>query len=421
MTAPFSISHDPLSRRAFLRGAGVAFALPLLDAMRPAFAADDVKQTPRRMIAIQTNMGILPQFFFPEKAGRDYELTPYLQKLAAQREQFTVFSGTSHPGVTGAHAAEKCFLTGTPHPERGGFRNWVSLDQYAAELIGNRTRYPSLVLANSNEGSTLSYTRSGAPIPSEKSPKKLFQKLFVQGKPEEVAANVEALKQGRSLLDFVGEQSKRLNRSLSKSDQNRMDQYFTSVRDLEQRLASSESWEHQTKPVVSAKLPEDIDDAKAFVQRTRLFFDVIKLALETDSSRVISLFIDTTVIHNITHHGNRPEVLDELRRHEEGQFDALGGFLKSLSETKEEGDSLLDRTMVLYGTCMGSANSHSNVNLPALLAGGGFKHGQHLAFDQQNNYPLTNLFVSMLQRLGIETDQFSTGKGTFRGLEMTHG
>ncbi len=252
--------------------------------MRPAFAADDAKQVPRRMIAIETNMEILPQFFFPEKAGRDYELTPYLQKLAAQRDQFTVFSGTSHPGVTGAHAAEKCFLTGTPHPERGGFRNGVSLDQYAAELIGNWTRYPSLVLANSNEVSTLSYTRSGAPIPSEKSPKKLFQKLFVQGKPEEVAANVEALKQGRSLLDFVGEQSKRLNRSLSKSDQNRMDQYFTAVRDLEQRLGGSETWEHQPKLVVSAKPPEDIDDAKAFVQRTRLFFDVIKLALETDST-----------------------------------------------------------------------------------------------------------------------------------------
>ena len=169
MTAPFSISRDPLSRRAFLRGAGVAFALPLLDAMRPAFAADDAKQIPRRMIAIETNMGILPQFFFPEKAGRDYELTPYLQQLAAQRDQFTVFSGTSHPGVTGAHAAEKCFLTGTPHPERGGFRNGVSLDQYAAELIGNRTRYPSLVLANSNEGSTLSYTpeRRSDPVGEE--------------------------------------------------------------------------------------------------------------------------------------------------------------------------------------------------------------------------------------------------------------
>src|SRR5262249_24227852 len=144
----------------------------------------------------------------------------------------------------------------------------------------------------------------------------------------------------------------------------------------------------------------------------------IKLALETDSSRVISLFIDTTVIHNITHHGNRPEVLAELRSKEEGQFAALGKFLKSLHETKEAGSSLLDRTMVLYGTCMGSANSHANTNLPVLLAGGGFKHGQHLAFDTQNNYPLTNLYVSMLQRLGIETGEFSSGKGTFRGLEM---
>jgi hypothetical protein len=190
------------------------------------------------------------------------------------------------------------------------------------------------------------------------------------------------------------------------------------VRDLEQRLAASESWEYKPKPVVDAEPPEDIDEPKAFVQRSRLFFDVMKLALETDSSRIMSFFIDTTVIHNITHHGNRPEVLTELRGHEEGQFDALGGFLKALAESKEEGQSLLDRTQILYGTCMGSANSHSNVNLPVLLAGGGFKHGQHLAFDQQNNYPLTNLFVSMLQRLGIETDEFSTGKGTFRGLEM---
>jgi len=418
MPASFSIRRSPLTRRTFLRASGLALALPWLDAMRPVRGADAPGATPRRMICIETNMGILPQFFFPEKEGRDYEFTPYLQKLAANRGDFTVFSGTSHPGVTGGHAAEKCFITGTPHPERGGFRNWVSLDQYAAELVGNHTRFPSLVLANTTEGMTLSYTRSGAPIPSERSPKKLFQKLFVQGNAEEVAASVEALKQGRSLLDFVGDQSRRLQRALSKGDQQRMDQYFTAVRDLEQRLAAAESWEYKPKPVVSAKPPEDVDEPKAFVQRSRLFFDVMKLALETDSSRIMSFFIDTTVIHNITHHGNRPEVLGELRGHEEGQFDALGGFLKALSESKEEGQSLLDRTMVLYGTCMGSANSHSNVNLPVLLAGGGFKHGQHLAFDRENNYPLTNLFISMLQRLGIATDEFSTGKGTFRGLEM---
>lgn len=419
MQPPFAISRAPLSRRTFLRGAGLTISLPLLDAMIPAFGAESTVPVPRRMVAIETNMGILPQFFFPEKAGKDYESTPYLERLAAHRQNMTVFSGVSLPGVTGGHVAERCFLTGTPHPERGGFRNWVSIDQFAAERIGNKTRYPSLVLAMSSEGGqTLSFTRSGAPISAERSPKKLFQTLFVQGKPEEVAANVEALKQGRSMLDFVSDQSKRLNRSLSKADQRRMDQYLTSVRELEQRLHSSEEWEYKPKPIVTAKAPDDIDDAKAFVQKTRLMLEVIKLALETDSSRLVSLFIDTTVIHNITHHGNRPEVLSELRGHEEKQFDALGSFLSALNDTKEEGQSLLDRTMVLYGTCMGSANSHSNSNLPVLLAGGGFKHGQHLAFDTQNNYPLSNLFVSMLQRLGIETNEFSTGKGTFRGLEM---
>lgn len=408
----------PLSRRTFLRGAGVTLALPLLDAMRTGRADEAPTAVPRRMVTIETNMGILPQFFFPEQAGADFTLSPYLERLAAHRRQLTVFSGVSLPGVTGGHAAERCFLTGTPHPERGGFRNGVSLDQYAAELIGNRTRYPSLVLAMSSENGTLSYTRSGAPIPAEKSPRKVFEKMFVQGRPEEVEANVEALRQGRSTLDFVSEQSKRLGRSLSPADQRRMDQYFTSVRELEQRLHSSQEWERQPKPTVEAKPPVDIEDARQFVNKTRLMFDVMKLALETDSSRLISLFIDTTVIHNITHHGNRPEALEELRRHEEGQFDALGNFLTALSQSQEQGETLLDRTMVLYGTCMGSANSHSNVNLPVMLAGGGFRHGQHLAFDTENNYPLSNLYVSMLQRLGIETDKFSSATGTMRGLEL---
>lgn len=409
-----------LPRRNFLRAAGATLALPMLEAMNPVFgkAADAARQVPRRMVAIETNMGILPQFFFPEKAGRDYEASPYLEKLAAHREQMTVFSGVSHPGVTGGHAAERCFITGTPHPERGGFRNWVSLDQFAAEQIGNKTRYPSLVLAMSNEGSTLSYTRSGAPIPSERSPRKLFEKLFVQGNPEEVEANVEALRQGRSMLDFVGEQSRRLNRTLSKADQARMDQYFTSVRELEGRLHSAEEWEYKPKPKVDAKPPNDIDDSREFVAKTRLMFDVMKLALETDSTRIISFFIDTTLIHNITHHGGRPEAIAELRAKEEAQFDALNGFLTALATAKEDGESLLDRTSVLYGTPMGSANSHSNVNLPVLLAGGGFKHGQHLGFDKENNYPLANLYVSMLQRLGIDEEKFATSTGTMRGLEM---
>jgi hypothetical protein len=420
MPSAFSVGHAPLSRRTFLRGAGVALALPWLESMLPAcHGTPPPAAVPRRLVAIETNMGILPQFFFPDRPGRDYALTPYLQKLARVRDQFTVFSGVSHPGVTGAHAAEKCFLTGTPHPERGGFRNWISLDQFAAERVGNHTRFPSLTLAMSSENNqTLSFTRSGAPLPAERSPNRLFQRLFLQGRAEEIAATVEALRQERSMLDFIADQSRRLRRSLSPADQQRLDQYFTSVRELEQRLLSLEQWEHRPRPRVNAQPPQDIDDAREFVRKTQLMFDVIKLALETDSSRLISLFIDTTVIHNITHHGNRPEVLAELRSKEEAQFEALDNFLRSLSDTREAGQSLLDRTMVLYGTCMGSANSHSNVNLPVLLAGGGFRHGQHLAFDQQNNYPLTNLFVSMLQRLGVETNEFSTGRATMRGLEM---
>ncbi|MGK0187353.1 MAG: hypothetical protein ACI9R3_003140 [Verrucomicrobiales bacterium] len=408
-----------LQRRTFLRGVGSCFGLPLLEAMSPSFAAAEEVGAPRRMVAIQTNQGIMPQFFFPEKTGRDFAMTPYLERLAGHRERMTVFSGVSLPGVDGGHAADKCFLTATPHPARGGFRNGISLDQLAADTVGNETRYPSLVLAMTNENRTLSYTRSGAPIPAENSPRKLFEKLFMQGRPDEVESRVEALRQGRSMLDFIGDQSKRFNRTLSNDDQHRMDQYFTSVRELERRMHSAEEWQYKPKPKVDADVPQDNTQRNAFGPRTQLMFDVMKLAMETDSTRIISLFVDTTGLHNLTHHGGRPDAISELKQHETDQFDALNHFLTSLSEVTENDVPLLDHTMVLYGTCMGSANSHTNLNLPVLLAGGGFKHGQHLAYDAQNNYPLSNLYVSMLQRLGMEVDAFATSQGTMRGLEMS--
>ncbi len=250
-----------------------------------------------------------------------------------------------------------------------GFENGISLDQFAAEHIGSQTRFPSLVLAITNENTTVSYTRSGAPIPADKSPRLLFEKLFVQGRPDEIEARVEELRRGRSTLDFVADQSKRLSRNLSNVDQQRLAEYQSSVRELERRLHSAQEWEHRPKPKVDAKPPAENMDPKQFVERSGMMFDVMKLALETDSTRIVSLMIDTTVIHNITHHGNRPEVLEELKGHEQRQFDALNRFLTGLRSTGEQGSSLLDRTMVLYGTCMGSANSHSNDNLPVMLAG----------------------------------------------------
>ena len=230
------------------------------------------------------------------------------------------------------------------------------------------------------------------------------------------------------MLDFVSNSAKRLQRDLGPRDRERLEQYFSSVRDLEQQFVSSEAWERRPKPTTTAPQPQDIADEKRLIDRTKLMLDMVRLALETDSTRLITLFINplgvlqipgvTRETHSLTHHGNVPEAIDELRKIEEAQLRVLAEFFGGLQGVVEEGDSLLQRTMVLYGTCMGSANAHSNTNLPVLLAGGGFKHGQHLAFNRERNYPLANLFVSMLQRLGLETDRFASSTGTLRGLEM---
>lgn len=406
-----------LTRRSFLRGAGVCLSLPLLDAMR-AQAAPAAK--PRRLVCVQTNMGILPQFFFPAKAGRDFDLPPYLKLLEKHRAQLTVFSGVSHPDVDGGHAAEKVFLTAAPHPGGPAFRNTVSLDQFVAEEVGVATRFPSLTLAATAENPVVSVTRSGIPIPPERSAAKLYKQLFVNATPAEVEARVRDLRKGRSLLDVVGDSAKQLEKTVGPRDRDRLDQYFTSVRDLERRMVRLEEWERKPKPRVKAPPPTDVTDPQKFVEKARLLLDMVRLALETDSSRIVSFFLDATPIHAITHHGNRPETLAELRKVEELQFTVLNNFLTALAEVKEGGEPLLERTAVLYGTCMGNANSHSNHNLPVLLAGGGFRHGQHLAFDPKpgKNYPLPNLFVSLLQRLGIAADKFASSTGTMRGLEL---
>ncbi|QOV88589.1 DUF1552 domain-containing protein [Humisphaera borealis] len=420
-----------LSRRTFLRGTGVALSLPLLDAMIPALArakAVEAAARPRRMIAIQTNMGILPQFFFPEGTGKDYKPSEYLKVLDGYRDRMSVFSGVSHPGVDGGHAAEASFLTAAPHPGSGAFRNTVSLDQLAAEQIGPATRFPTLATRIGNERGSLSYTRGGVMIPSERSPAALYRQMFVQGTAKEIDARLTDLRTGRSVLDFVNDSAKRIEKDLGPKDKDRLDQYFTSVRDLEKNMVKSEEWEKKPKPSVAVPEPKDVD-GRQMTASHKLMYDVIRLALETDSTRLVTVFINTIgnasdiagvthETHSLTHHGNRPETLTELKTIETMQFHALADLLKGLDATKEGEQTMLDRTMVLYGTCMGSANSHSNINLPAILVGGGFRHGGHVAFDTKKNHPLPNLYVSMLQQLGLEIDRFATSTGTMRGIEV---
>jgi hypothetical protein len=426
MAGPYFALNRPLARRTFLRGAGVALALPWLDAMTPAFARGPAAP-PRRMLAVQTSMGILPQFFFPEGTGKGYKASPYLDLLRDFREQMTVFGGVSHPYVDGGHAGERSFLTAAPHPASGAFKNTVSVDQLAAERVGAATRFPSLVTQVGIENRSMSFTRGGVMIPPERSPAALYRRMFVQGTPSQVAARTEDLRIGRSALDFVNDRAKTLQKDLGPKDRDRLDQYFTSVRDLEAQLAKAQEWERKPKPTPPAPEPKDAERGQ-LITASKLMYDTVRLALETDSTRIVTVFVHTLGVatdipgvthetHSLTHHGNRPETLTELRAIEEAQFKALAGLLGGLRAAKEGGESLLDRTMVLYGTPMGSANAHSNVNLPVLLAGGGFRHAGHLAFDTKKNYPLPNLFVSMLQRLGLEVDKFASSTGTMRGLD----
>jgi len=413
-----------MNRRQFLRTAGAAIALPALE----SFAAESVP--PRRMLAIMTNMGVMPRYFFPDKVGRDYESTPYLDLIRAHRDRFTVFSGVSHPGVDGNHSSERSFLSCAPHPGASNFKNSISLDQFAAEQIGAQTRFGSLVLSVGRDHmGTPSTTRDGVQLPAERNPSALYRRLFVQGTPQEVERSIDDLRKGGSILDFVRDEARSLEKGLPARDKERLDQYFTSVRELEQRLQHAESWERKPKPVVPAPMPKDIPSDTEVEAQTNLMYDTMRLALETDSTRIITIYLGPLLItpnipgvknqtHALTHHGNDEAKIAELKKIEEAQFRSLARLLDGLTSVKEGNGTLLDNTMLLYGSNLSNANSHDTTNLPLIFAGGGFKHGQHLAFDKKNNKPLANLFVTMLQRMGIEREQFASSTGTMTGVEV---
>ena len=437
-TAPFVTTRQPLSRRRFLQGAGIALALPFLDSMLPRLARGATSSSPlapaavpRRMFAVCNNLGVLSQQFFPTGTGRDYAPSDYLQHLQDYRNDFSVFSGVSHPSVDSGHPADVCFLTAAPHPGSGSFHNTISLDQVIAERIGIMTRFPSLTLSVNTRSRSLSCTGTGVAIPPEDKAAEVFKQLFLQGTQAEVDTQVQKLDIGRSILDTVAAQARTLERTLGPGDRERLDQYFTSVRDLEHRLQVSKGWETKPKPVVDVPVPVDPANPSAYMAKVKLMYDLARLAFQTDSTRSITLMLDsastpavdgitevaiTEGYHNLSHHGKSPEKLAQLRALDHAHMRHLSDLFGSLKGIREGGDTLLDRTMVLYGSNLGDANAHVCTNMPILFAGGGFRHGQHLAFDRERNYPLPNLFVSMLQRMGIEEDRFASSTGTMRGL-----
>jgi hypothetical protein len=435
--APFIATRPAISRRRFLQGVGVAMSLPLLDAMHPRIARATsntvaANATPRRMLGICNNLGLRPDLFFPTGAGREYVASPYLKLLEAHRNDFTVISGVSHPNVDGGHPSDISYLTAAPHPASSSFRNTISLDQHIAERIGTLTRYPSLTLAVNGAARSLSWTGSGVAIPPDERASDVFNQLFLQGTPEQVEAQIHRLDTGRSILDAVADQAKELQRDVGTRDRSRLEQYFSSVRDLEHRLQESREWERKPKPVVSAAAPAEFGSPAQYMDKLKAMYDLARLAFETDSTRAITLMLNsvaTPVItiagetitdsyHNLSHHGKADDKLAQLRVLDEWQMKLLAKLFGDLKAVSEGGEPLLARTMILYGSNLGDANAHSTTNLPTLFAGGGFRHGQHLAFDRAQNYPLPNLFVSMLQRMGFEEEKFASSTGAMRGLEM---
>lgn len=418
---------NPLSRRTLLRGAGVAIGLPLLDAMQPsAFAA--APSVKRRMVAINVGLGLHAPNIIPAQSGRNYQLPTYLKVIEDLRDDFTVISGASHPSVGGGHMSAKSFLTAARHPNSAGFKNTISLDQFAAEQLGSETRFGSLTLTISSPG--LSWSRSGVEIPAESRPSKLFQKMFLEGKPAEKAAQIQRLKDGQSVLDAVMGPTASMKRRLDGRDREKIDQYLGALREAEQRLVKAEAWEQRPRPTIDVDPPRDQPDRTRVLERLGLMYDMMHLAIETDSTRFITFFdtgmnavpkisgVDTDY-HMLSHHAKDPAKIAQLTIVETEMIKVFGQFLTKLSQSSEGGHSLLDNTMVLFGSNLGNASSHDTKNMPIILAGGGFRHGQHLAFDQSNNYPLPNLFVSMLQRLGLETEVFASSTGTMDGLEMS--
>lgn len=418
-----NIRHAPLSRRSFLRGTGVSLALPFLESMWPQRASAAESAAPKRMVAICTSLGIYGPALFPTEVGKEYKSTPYLDLLKENRNDLTVFSGLSHPEQSGpdGHVSEMTWLTSARHPGMGGFRNTISIDQFIAEKKGLETRYASLVLGTNNVSQ--SYTRSGVMIPADTKPSAIFAKLFMNGSKWEVENQMRKIREGRSIMDAVSEEAKRFSSKMGAADRDKLDEYYTSVREMEGRLATTEDWVKKPKPVIDAKAPQDINENADIVGRMQLLFELVPLALQTDSTRLITILVQgrgdvppipgvTIDHHNLSHHGQDPEKIRQLELVEKAEMVAYSTLLSSLKRKTEGGQTLLDNTSVLFGSNLGNANSHDWRNLPILLAGGGFKHGQHVACDAKNNTPFANLFVQIMQKMGVEADTFGSSTST---------
>ncbi len=419
------------TRRTFLKAAGITIALPLLESL-PRVTAGDVGQgSPRRLVCVGNEFGMYPGSFWPSSTGADYELTPLLKPLEPHRREFTLFSHLDH-GMKGGHFAVHTYLTGVKAAEAKSMpEGGISLDQRAAEFVGSATRFPSLTIGSEDGlhgGCQMSWTRTGTRVPPIQGPRELFRALFVDDGADAKRLAADRVRLQGSILDAVLGDATSLGRRISKTDSQKLDEYLASVRDVETKLQLDRHWQNIPKPSTDYPEPQN----QGLTKDLPAIYDLMALALQTDSTRVATLEIGGSFAasdlgirkgyHSVSHHGQDPaniELLVQIEMYQMEQFARFLDKLGSLREPNSDG-TLLDHTMALLGSGMGNANSHTNSDLPIILAGGGFRHGEHKQYPQESRrrVPLCNLFVSMLQQFGVETDTFGTSTGTLSGLEL---
>ena len=443
-----------LSRRHFLRGIGATMALPLLDAMSPLRAAGAAAK-PCRSVFVYIPNGVNGMTWQVTKAGRDFELSPSLKPLENHREQMTIFSGLHHPnGLGQAHVCADTWLTGAKIDAQSArqYHNTISVDQMMAEITSKDTRFSSLELSISsgtgqpNNSSTLAFSRDGVPLPAEDNPRVVFDRLF-GAEPGGIPTQRAALNKRHSVLDCVLDEAKTLRLGLGSEDKTKLDEYLHSVRDVEQRTERLDAWLDVPKPQVDAVPFQRNVSKNQAGEYYRTMYDLIVLALRTDMTRVVTYMSGsegnglaipeigiTQSRHQLSHHNGDPEVLARLAKSDAFIMQQFAYFLDKLKSEKDGEEPLLDRTMVLFGSGMSYGHSHSNSNLPILLAGGnglGLKHGQHLDYNQpadgyQLDYDewrnlcgkpkdekarLSNLMLTMLHKMDVHSEQFVDSLG----------
>lgn len=430
----------PLSRRTLLQAAGVGLALPFLDAMRPLAAADPktaaadpltAATAPARALFVYVSNGVTNEGWYPKATGRDFQLAPSMAPLADFRDQLTVISGLSHYKCdTGAHTGGDCWLTGqNPNAGGRGYQNGISIDQLLADKLGEATRLPSLQVGRvsgaggPNNTATVAFDRRGTPLPCESSAKELFQRLFIADSQDAIERQEARLIQRRSIMDELLGQMKQLDGQLGAADRARLDDYLTAVRTAEKQLERDRSWLRKPKPAVAK------EDAPAEATGMPALYQILFLAFRADLTRIATCNEGTeqdSPRHQYSHHGGREENLTLMADLDRESLGHLAGFLKSLQDAKEGDGTMLDRTMVLYGSSLnnghdfisGTSDTHSHTKLPLLLAGGrglGIKTGQHLLFPDDAT-PMSNLFVSMQAAMGFAPEPFKQGKAPLTGL-----